>query len=336
MKIQGIVLDREKSDKIELREVALPLLGPTEVRVALKAAALNHRDEWCRQGLYPGLADGVILGSDGAGVVEAVGATVDPHWVGKEVIINPALDWGADEGAQQKSFSILGMPRHGTLATHVQVDQNRLHEKPEHLSWEAAAALPLAGLTAYRALMVQGGCVAGEQVLVTGFGGGVAQFAAQFALAAGAIVSTSSSSTEKLAKAREVGVQHTFQYTDEQWVKAALAETEGYHLIIDSAMGDTLAQLIKVARPGGRLVFYGATRGNPSGFDARKVFWSQLKLIGSTMGSDADFSAMLDFVREHRIQPVVDQVFGMEEAVEAFERMKAGAQLGKIVIRTRR
>lgn len=331
--MKAVVLNRETEHKIELTELELQALGEEDVRIQVKAAALNHRDEWARQGLYPNLKDGAVFCSDGAGVVVEVGDKVDKSWIGKEVIINPAMNWGNNPIVQSKEFEILGIPSNGTLAEFVQVRFDRLHLKPAHMSWEEAAALPLAGLTAFRAMMVQGRLQPGEKVLVTGFGGGVAQFAAQFAMAHGAHVYVSSSSNEKIQAAISHGIKGGFDYTDENWAKQAIGEVGGFDLVIDSAMGNTLDNLIQVMNPGGRLVFYGATKGNPKGFNARKVYWNQLSIIGSTMGTDQDFAQMLDFVNEKKITPVIDQVFEMSNALEAFERMKKGLQLGKIVIR---
>lgn len=331
--MKAIVYSSTLPEKIQLSEIQLPEIGENEVRVRLVAAALNHRDEWCRQGLYPGLKDGVVLGSDGAGVVEAIGAKVDSNLLGKEVIINPALHWGDNQKAQSKDFKIIGMPDHGTLAESVQVPADRIHPKPNHLSWEEAAALPLGGVTAYRAVVYKGQLAAGEKVLVTGFGGGVAQFATQFALALGAEVYVSSSSQAKIDKAIGMGVTAGFNYKDEKWTDEALALTGGFDLIIDSAMGNTLSKLIKVAVPGGKIVLYGATKGNPEVLDARKLFWNQIQIIGTTMGSDQDFANMLALVNTSKIIPIVDQIFPLEEAVAAFDRMKEGLQLGKIVLK---
>ncbi|MCH7410984.1 zinc-binding dehydrogenase [Belliella sp. DSM 111904] len=331
--MKAVVLNTSIPEKIEVKELALPKLGPKEVLIKVKAAALNHRDEWCRQGLYPGLKDGVTLGSDGAGVVEKIGDQVDSGILGKEIIINPAMNWGDDPLTQSKDFKILGMPDHGTLASYVKVNVDRVHHKPDHMSWEEAAALPLGGVTAYRALMVQGGLKAEDKVLVTGFGGGVAQFAAQFAIARGAAVYVSSSSEKKLKKGVGIGAKGIFNYTDSSWTSKALEQTGGFDLIIDSAMGDTLSDLIKVVKPGGRIVFYGATKGNPPQLDARKVFWNQIRLIGSTMGSDSDFEAMLAMVSKQKIKPLVDEVYGIEDVVKAFDKMKMGGQMGKIVVK---
>ena len=330
--MKGIVLQRNSPSKIQLLELPQPVCGPGEVLIRIKAAALNHRDEWCRKGLYPNLKDGVILGSDGAGIVVEVGAGVDPSLIGEEVLINPAKNWGINEKAQSKEFAILGMPSHGTLAEFITVPADRIHPKPNQLSWEEAAALPLAGLTAYRALVVKGQVQAGDQVLVTGIGGGVAQFVAQFALALGAKVFVSSSAPEKISQAIAQGASAGFNYTDANWSTQALQQTGGIDLVIDGAVGDTLTHLMDVCNPGARLVFYGATRGNPGQLEARKLFWNQLQLIGTTMGSDANFLQMLQLVKKHQLKPILDQVFPLEQAVEAFDRMKEGRQFGKIVL----
>lgn len=331
--MKAIILNQELPSKISFGSAADPVLKPGEALIRIKAAALNHRDEWSRQGLYPNLKDGVILGSDGAGIVERVFDEVDSIWVGKEVIINPSKNWGPNQKAQSKEFQILGMPENGTFAEYLAIPVDRLHAKPAHLSWEEAAALPLAGLTAFRALTYQGNIQAGEQVLVTGFGGGVAQFAAQFAMAKGAILSVSSSRNSKLEKAKTSGTDFQFNYLEPNWTQKAIEATNGgFDLIIDGAAGDTLNQLISICKPGGRIVFYGATMGNPGKVEARRIFWNQLKIMGSTMGSDQDFLDMLAFVQEKNIHPVIDQIFALKDAEKAFDRMKAGDQLGKIVL----
>lgn len=330
--MKAIVLQRSKDAKIEFVAVPKPVCGPQEVLIGVKAAALNHRDEWSRKGLYPNLVDGTVLGSDCAGIVEAVGSAIDPAYLGLAVVVNPASHWGDNPLAQGKSFEILGMPRNGTFAEYLAVSADRIHPKPSHLSWEEAAALPLAGLTAYRALVVQGELKKGEQVLVTGIGGGVAQFAAQFAIALGAKCFVSSSSEEKRQAAHNQGVTGVFDYSSSAWATEALEKTGGMDLIIDGAAGDTLAQLMTVAKPGARLVFYGATRGNPGQVDMRKLFWNQLKLIGTTMGTDEDFVAMLALVNSKQLIPKVDQVFPLAEAEKAFDRMRAGDQFGKLVL----
>lgn len=178
-----------------------------EAVVAIRAAALNHRDVWIKTGQYAGLKWPCQPGSDGAGVVMAVGDGVDAAWIGREVVINPSFDWGSDEQTQGPNFTILGLPRAGTLAEKISVPVAQLSAKPAHLSWEEAAALPLAGLTAYRALFARARLRAGERVLVTGIGSGVACFALQFAVLCGADVWVTSSSEEKIAKAIALGAK---------------------------------------------------------------------------------------------------------------------------------
>lgn len=330
--MKAITLDDNSSSKLKVKEVPERPLNEWEVGVAIKAAALNHRDEWCRQGLYPNIQNGIILGSDGSGVVEEVGEGVESNWIGKEVIINPAINWGENQKAQNKDFEILGMPRNGTLAEKVIVPVDRLHLKPAHLTFEEAAGLPLAGLTAFRALFYQGEVKPGDAVLITGFGGGVAQLAFQYAVQANALVYATSSKKEKLYKASELGAKGVFNYTNPDWTSQALEQTGGFDIIIDSAAGDAINDLINVVKPGGRIVFYGATLGNPSEIIARKIFWNQIKLMGTTMGSDQDFQNMIQFVTENKVTPLIDEVFPFDNASDAFDKMKEGKQLGKIVL----
>jgi len=331
--MKGVILTDQNPDKIAIEEVDLGSLASDEVKVKIYAASLNHRDQWCREGKYPNIQNGIILGSDGAGEVVELGTDVDSKWLGKHVIMNSAMNWGNKENVQSTDFQIMGMPTHGTLAEYVHVKADRLIIKPEHMSMEEAASLPLGGLTAYRAVFYHGQVNPGDRVLVTGFGGGVAQFAAQFALKAGAIVYTTSGSGQKLQIAYQHGVKGGFDYNEGDWADQAKRETGGFDLVIDSAVGDTLNTLIKVIKPGGKLVVYGATLGNPSSLDMRRVFWNQITIQGSTMGSDKDFEDMVDFVNIHKISPVLDSVYPVADVVQAFDKMKEGKQIGKIVVK---
>ncbi len=321
-------------NEITLATVGDPTPGTGEVVVALKAAALNHRDVWIKQGHYAGLKWPCRPGSDGAGVVAAVGAGVDPAWLGREIVINPSFEWGPGERAQGAEFAILGLPRDGTLAEKVAVPVSQLSSKPAHLSWIEAAALPLAGLTAYRAVFSRAQVRAGERVLITGIGGGVALFALQFAVASGADVWVTSSSAEKIARAVALGAKGGFDYTVPGWAKAAGTQVQGggFDVIVDSAGGEGFGDLLDLAAPGGRIVFFGATRGNASALALRKIFWRQLSVLGTTMGSPADWRALMEFVALHRITPVVSDVFPLARAAEAFALMERGGQVGKIVV----
>jgi NADPH:quinone reductase-like Zn-dependent oxidoreductase len=294
---------------------------------------LNHRDVWIRQGKYAGLKFPCIPGSDGAGVVVDKGAEIDGTWMGRDVIINPSFDWGDSPRAQGDRFTILGLPRDGTLAEQITVPIEQVVPKPAHLSWDEAAALPLAGLTAYRALFTRANLQAGERVLISGIGGGVALFALQFALAAKAEVWVTSGSDEKIARARALGAAGGFNYSDSSWAKKA-AQTPGlFAVIVDSAGGPGFEPLIDVAAPGGRIVFYGATQGNPPVLPMRKVFWRQISLLGTTMGGPQDWTALVNFVGHHDIKPVISDAFPFGRVAEAFDLMERGGQFGKIVVR---
>lgn len=320
-------------NEITFTTASEPQPAAGEAVVAIRAAALNHRDVWIKTGQYAGLKWPCQPGSDGAGVVMAVGDGVDAAWIGREVVINPSFDWGSDEQTQGPNFTILGLPRAGTLAEKISVPVAQLSAKPAHLSWEEAAALPLAGLTAYRALFARARLRAGERVLVTGIGSGVACFALQFAVLCGADVWVTSSSEEKIAKAIALGAKGGFHYTRADWAVEATKIAGMFDVIVDSAGGAGFGDLIDLAAPGGRIVFFGGTRGNGPALPLRKIFWRQLSLLGTTMGSPADWSAMLEFVALHRVRPVVSEVFPLARAGEAFALMERGGQCGKIVVR---
>lgn len=323
----------EDHQKVVYKEVEKPSCSAGQVLVKLKAAALNHRDQFIREGKYPGIKPGTILGSDGAGVVESVGEGVAQTWVGKEVIINPNRDWGENPEVQSATFNILGMPANGTMAEYVVVAADRLHEKPSYLNFEQAAALPLGGLTAYRALFHHGKLHEEQSVLINGIGGGVAQFAMLFAVAAGGKTYVTSSSLEKINHAKSLGAIQGFNYREESFVKDAKEVSGGFDVIIDSAGGDQLNTLIKLAKPAGRIVFYGATTGAPSHLDVHRMFWNQITLQGSTMGNDDEFEMMVQFIQQRKIEPVIDSVRPLENGLEAFDAMKEGKQSGKLVLK---
>ncbi len=319
-------------NQLAITEVADPVPTAGEVLISLRAAALNHRDVWIKLGQYAGLKFPCIPGSDGVGVVTALGIGTDPAWLGREVIINPAFDWGASEHAQSAKFSILGLPRDGTLAEKIAVPAGQLTLKPPHLSWEEAAALPLTGLTAYRAIFSRAQLKPGERVLLTGIGGGGALFALQLAVAHGSDVWVTSSSDQKISRAVALGAKGGFNYTRPEWMEAA--KSSGlFDVILDSAGGEGFESLLDLAAPGARVVFFGATRGNPAVLPMRKVFWRQISLLGSTMGSPADWHAMTQFVALHHLKPIVSELFPFEQSAEAFALMERGGQFGKIVIK---
>lgn len=329
--MQALLLVDESSDKIRLIDVAKPSPSKGEVLVKVKAAALNRRDQWIRQGKYPGIKFDTILGSDGAGVVESVGEEVDSNLIGKEVVINPNINWGENPEVQSPDYHIVGMPTNGTFAEYVAVSANQVYEKPKHLSWTDAAALPLGGLTAYRATFHHGKVAEGKNVLISGVGGGVAQFAFLFALAAKANVYVTSGNDEKLETCLKLGAKGGFNYKTEDWQKDAFKTTRGFDVVIDSAGGDQVNDFIKMMKPSGRIVFYGATNGTPQNLDMFRMFWNQITLQGSTMGNDQEFEDMVKYVSKHQIKPIIDSVFDLRDGLEAFDKIKSGV-FGKVVI----
>lgn len=319
-----------------VREVPTPVPAAGEILVKLHAAALNHRDVWIQQGQYAGIKLPCTLGSDGAGEVAAHGQNVPAgaSAVGARILINPGLRWGNNARAQAKDFVVLGMPDPGTFAEYISLPARYILPLPAHLSYEQGAALPLAGLTAYRAAFSRAQVQAGERVLVTGVGGGVALLAAQFCAARGAQVWVTSSSDEKLARAQALGAQGGINYKADNWVKTLVQQAGGaFDVIIDSAGGDAFNSLVDAAAPGGRIVFYGGTLGPIPNLVPGKVFWKQLSILGSSMGSEQDFADMLQLVTEKGIVPVVDEVLPLADGEAALRRLDAGAQFGKVVLK---
>jgi zinc-binding alcohol dehydrogenase/oxidoreductase len=318
--MHALVLN-EPNASLQYQKVPVPQETGNKALVHIRAAALNHRDVWIQKGMYAGLRYPIIVGSDGAGVCE-----------GKEVIINPSLEWGDNPAVQGKNFRILGLPDNGTFADFVLIDRAQLHPKPTHLTFEQAAALPLAGLTAFRALFTKCNLKKGEKVLITGIGGGAALFACQFAVAAGAEVYVTSSSDDKVERAIALGAKGGGNYTNVNWADGMARELGGFDVIIDSAGGAGFTDLIKLAKPAGRICFYGGTKGDIPNVNPRQIFWKQLSIYGSTMGTPEEFAKMVRFVKKHKIVPVVDQEFDLKEGQSAFDKMDKGQQFGKIIL----
>ena len=318
---------------LRVEDVPNPRPAAGEVVVRLHAAALNHRDVWIRTGQYAGIRLPIILGSDGAGDVVEPGTGVDGAWRGREVVIDPALNWGDDKRVQGKTFQILGLPRDGTYAELVMVPADSLHDRPPNLSWEEAAAVPLASVTAYRALVTRAQIETGETVVVTGIGGGVATCALLMARRLGAAVYVTSGSDAKLEAARQHGAAGGVNHGDPEWPKVLVALIgERPDVVIDGAGGETFNRALDLVKPGGRVVSYGATLGPTQNLEVRRIFWKQLNVLGSTMGTRRDFAAMLRLYADG-LRPIVDSVVPLECASEAHRRMEEGKQFGKIVLR---
>jgi zinc-binding alcohol dehydrogenase/oxidoreductase len=331
--MKAIVL--EAADKpLVLKEVETPPLQAGEALVLIKAAALNRRDYWITIGKYAGIKYPSILGSDGAGIVTGVGSDADKGWLNKEVIINPCHNWGSHDEYQNRDFTILGLPENGTFAEYVKVKTEYLYARPSHLSWEQAAALPLAGMTTYRALFTKGKAKKGDKVLITGIGGGTGTFALQWAVAAGCQVFVTSGSGQKIERARQMGASAGVNYKAQDWAQELQQLSGGFDVIIDSALGDGFDKLLDISNPGGRIVFFGGTAGNIPPLNGRKIFWKQLQILGTTMGSPDDFKGMVDFVNKHKIEPVIDEVFSLAHAQKAIDKMENSSQFGKLVLKT--
>ncbi len=324
----------EANGPFEVVEIDAPAKAVGQARIEIHFAALNRRDLWIRKGIYPGTVFPAILGSDGSGVlVDDIPAR--NLSAGDAVVIYPSLNWGDDPRKQGPDFQILGMPSQGTLAEMVAVPEANVFPKPEALDMEQAAALPLAGLTAYRALYTRGGLKSGERVLVTGIGGGVSQFMLQFATATGAEVWVTSSDPAKIGQAKTSGAKGGVLYTDERWIKALQDAAGGFDLIVDSAAGPGFAGLPELVAPAGRIVFFGGTAGAVPELGLRPLFGKQVDLRGTMMGSPDDFESMLRFVSHHSIRPVIDNVYPINQVNAAFDVMEPATHTGKLVVYVR-
>lgn len=325
------VLFTEKDAPISVQDVPLSKPSADDVLIALSSSSLNHRDLWISKGQYAKISYPVIPGSDGSGTIAESSSSQFP--IGMNVLINPNINWGENKAVQSSKYSILGMPSQGTMAEFIYIPSDRIHCIPSHLSMEQAAALPLAGITAFRAVKMKGAIQKGDTVLITGIGGGVALMALQFAIALGAQVYVSSSDPVKIEKAKKLGAIDGVLYSQPNWHNTLMQLCpNGFDCIIDSAGGEHWNTLTHIAKPGGKIVFYGATKGSVPEFILQRVFWKQLTICGSTMGSDAEFEYMLDFIKQNQIIPVIDSIFSLDNAADAFAHMESGNQFGKIVL----
>ncbi|QBX57570.1 oxidoreductase [Nocardioides seonyuensis] len=290
--------------------------------VELRAAALNWHDVLVRQGQYSSPLPHTP-GADGAGVDLSTG---------EEVVILPSLWWGDDDSAPGPDWEILGDHRPGTYAELVQVPKECVAPKPRGLSWTEAAALPLVGLTTYRALVSRAGLKSGESLLVLGAGGGVATAAVSLAVSIGARVWVTSSNESKIARARAAGARGGVRYLDPGWPEAArdLVGGRGFDVVLDP-VGDWAAS-IRALRPGGRLAVLGASRAEQATLDSRPYYFGQYSLLGTTMGSPRDFSGLLRLMDQGASPPVIDRVYPLEQAAQAHTRMESGEAFGKIVL----
>ncbi|WP_163970838.1 zinc-binding dehydrogenase [Oceanobacillus halotolerans] len=316
-------------EEITIKEMESPLPAKGEVVISLRAAGLNRRDLNIpnRRGNE---AEALVLGSDGAGVVEVVGQGVSNVKEGDEVIINPALRWEKNSDAPPKGFDILGMPDHGTFAEKIVIAAEQVEPKPTYLTWEEAGVLTLPALTAYRALFTKGNVKENDTVFIPGAGSGVATYLIQFAKNVGAKVIVTSRSEEKRVKAKELGADVVLD-TNSDWVKALTDET--VDLVIESVGRATFNRSLEVLKKGGRIVTFGATTEDTIDFNLRSFFYGQYQLFGSTMGSREELRNMLDYLEQFKTKPVVDEVFPLEKAQDAFDYLAQGKQFGNVGLR---
>ena len=307
---------------LRIDEAPDPTASPGEVVVELRGAALNRRDTYVRSGARPYDLP-LIPGSDGAGIRRDTG---------EEVVILPSLNWGDRDEDPGQDFEILGGPTDGTYAELIATPEENVFPKPSRLSWEEAAAFPLAGLTAYRALFTRARLREGESVLVLGAGSGVSTFAVQLAHHAGARVFVTSSSTERIERAKELGAEGGVDYTSVDWPERALEETGGgVDLVVDS-LGATWPESLRCLRMGGRVVTFGATAGPVAELDVRAFYFGQYSLLGTTMGSASDFAGLVTNIQNGTWSPIVDSIRPLDEVGSAHERMESGEQFGKLVL----
>ncbi|KAK4466414.1 hypothetical protein QBC42DRAFT_293491 [Cladorrhinum samala] len=328
---------------------SLPKPGAGQVLVNIRACALNHRDLFIRQHLYPGISFTSPLFADGYGIVTALGPNPSPQaqsLLNKPVLLTPSRGWESDPAGPEnngKEFSVVGGAAkydYGTAQDFVVLPESEVFLAPEHLAPAEGAALPLTGLTGWRALVTKAEAKKGENVLITGIGGGVALQVLQFAVAMGCNVYVTSGSQEKIEKAKQLGAKGGVVYKDADWEKQLqkLLPKERAYLdcVIDGAGGDILARAARLLKTGGKLVVYGMTLSPKMEWNMTAVL-KNIELRGTSMGSKKEYADMIEFVREHKIRPVVSKVVegglqNLEGIDDLFEDMKNGVQFGKLVL----
>ncbi|HNS22156.1 MAG TPA: zinc-binding dehydrogenase [Sedimentisphaerales bacterium] len=330
------------SDVLHVMDVKEPATAPGEVVLRILCAGLNHLDIWVRKG-RPGsqLAMPHVLGSDAVGVVAAVGEGVTEPEIGDVVILYPGLICGRCEFCRRGEqslcvdFGIVGLVRPGTFAERVAVPAGNCYPKPAHLGDEEAGVLSLAHVTAWRMLMTRAQIKPGETLLIHGIGGGVAIAALQFAKMTGAEVLVTSSSDEKLSRARQLGADHTIHYGRQNVAEqvSEITSGRGVDVVLDTVGAATWPLDSACVRKGGRIVLCGVTTGAKAETDLRCFYWNQLNAMGSTLGSAEDFRQMLRAVTVNKLRPVVDTVLPLDNACEAMDRMETAGQFGKIALR---
>ncbi|RPF57710.1 NAD(P)-dependent alcohol dehydrogenase [Macrococcoides canis] len=315
---------------VKYGEVEIDELKDTDVKVKLKTAGLNHRDLFI-PGRHNENDSSLVLGSDGAGVVEEVGSGVDNVKVGDEVIINPALGWKENDVAPPEGFEIVGFPFNGTFSEYIVLPGENVLPKPGHLNWQEAGVLALSAMTAYRALFTRAKVKEGMTVLIPGATGGAGTFLLQFAKAAGAEVFVTSRDDSKMDTLHELGADKVM-HSESDWdgVEEGL-DGEKVDVVIESVGAATFNKSVDQLKRGGTLVAFGASAGDTVDFNLRKFFYGQYNLLGSTMASTEELEEMLKFIEKHNIKPVMDESYPLDKFEAAFDRLDKADMMGKIV-----
>lgn len=342
MRAIGFFEHSDSLDVIQVLDLPVPSPGPDEVLVRVHYAALNRLDDWVRRG-WPGLhlTFPHILGSDMAGEIVALGDAVEGWEVGDRVVANPGrwcnrCEW-CEKGEHSLcvAYAIMGEHIPGTYAEYITVPAWTLVRVPDGFPLEKAAAAPLVYLTAWRMLFTRAQLRAGERVLVVGAGGGVNSAAIQLAKMAGAYVYVAAGGPDKVRFARELGADVVYDYRAQEWWKEVYKDTgkRGVDLVVDNVGETTFPQSLRALAKGGRLVTVGATTGPRGQADIRLIFWKQISIIGSTMGSQSEFRAAMRAVFEAAVDPPIDSVWPLDAYPQALERMLRGEQKGKILLK---
>ncbi len=325
---------------VRLEDLPVPEPGPGEVRIEVKAAAMNHLDLWVRRGLPIEITMPHIGGSDIAGVVDAMGEGVAGVNPGTRVVVDPSLDYDwyeavpAGPSLPTRELRLIGEHTQGGFAEYCVVPAANLMEIPADVSFRTAAAASLVGVTAWRALMVRGALRAGERVLITGASGGVSSIAIQMARMAGAEVYAVTSGAENVMRARELGAHVVYDRDEVEWGRLVFRDTgkRGVDLVLDSVGEAFWPSCLRALAVGGRLVTFGATTGAGGNTEIRLVFWKQLSILGSTMGSPADYRHAMNLVFQGKVEPVIHSVLPLEDVRKAHEMLEAGEVFGKVVL----
>jgi NADPH:quinone reductase-like Zn-dependent oxidoreductase len=325
---------------LRIEEVPVPVPGPGQVLIEVRAAAMNHLDLWVRRGLPIETEMPHIGGSDFAGVVVSTGDGAEGLEPGARVVVDPILYCGRcrecrrGEESLCATFRLQGEHTNGGFAEYAVAEARNVYPIPDHVTFEEAAALPVSYQTAWRAIVGRAKVVPGEEVLVLGASGGTAIAAIQVALLAGATVYAVTSGSENVRRVSELGVDRVYDRTEVDFSRQVFADTgrRGVDVVVENVGEPTWEGSVRALAPGGRLVTFGATAGPKVALDLRRLFWRQLQIIGTTMASRAEFEAMLRAVWAGRLPPVIDTLLPLREIRTAHERLEAGDQFGKIVL----